>query len=224
VSGAKRSQLAAGQAQETHWLAEREQLVSNMRQNVRDPRVLAAFRHVPRHLFVPEAERALAYRDTALPIGFGQTISQPSMIAVMLTALDLQPSDRVLEIGAGSGYAAALLSELANEVYAVEIVPELAARAASRLSELGYTRAKVVGANGREGLPAYAPYTKILVSAGAENVPPELARQLAPGGTLVIPVGGESGQTLLVGHKDGDGEVIFERSITCIFVPLVAHR
>ena len=173
---------------------------------------------------MPEAERALAYRDTALPIGYGQTISQPSMLAIMLIALDLKPADRVLEIGAGSGYAAALLAELAHEVYALEIVPELAARAASRLSELGYTRARVLAANGREGLPEHAPYTKILVSAGAHDVPPELARQLAPGGTLVIPVGDESGQTLLIGHKDATGELRFERSIACIFVPLVAHR
>lgn len=224
VSSAKRQPLAAIEGEEAHWLAEREALVAGMKHGESDSRVLAAFRRVPRHLFVPETERHLAYRDVALPIGFDQTISQPSMIAIMLSALHLAPGDRVLEIGGGSGYAAALLAELAAEVYTVEIVPELAARAASRLAELGYENAHVVGANGREGLPEHAPYSKILVSAGAHHVPPELARQLAPGGTLAIPVGDDSGQTLLIGHKDSAGEVRFERSINCIFVPLVAHR
>ena len=191
---------------------------------MRDPRLLAAFRRVPRHRFVPEGERRVSYRDSALPIGFEQTISQPSMLAIMLGALALESDDRVLEIGGGSGYAAALLAELAAEVYSVEIVPELAAQAAARLAELGYANAHVAVANGRLGLPEHAPYAKILVSAGAHDVPAELVHQLAKGGRIAIPVGDESGQTLLVGHKDSAGQVTWERSIPCIFVPLVERR
>lgn len=224
VSVDERKERAAQEATEAQWLSAREELVRTMHEIVSDSRVLSAFRRVPRHLFVPEAERRLAYRDCALPIGFGQTISQPSMIAIMLSALDVQPSDRVLEIGGGSGYAAALLAELAAEVYTLEIVPELSREAATRLAELGYDHAHVIAANGREGLAEHAPYSKILVSAGSHDVPEELARQLAPGGSIAIPVGSESSQTLLVGHKGSDGELSWERSVACIFVPLVARR
>jgi protein-L-isoaspartate(D-aspartate) O-methyltransferase len=213
-----------GADDEARWLDVREELVRSIRGNVKDPRVLAAFRRVPRHRFVPESERRISYRDAALPIGFEQTISQPSMVGIMLDALELQPSDRVLEIGAGSGYAAALLSELAGEVYTVEIVPELAAAAAARLSELGYGNAHVVVANGRLGLPEHAPYSKILVSAGAQDVPAELLNELGPNGSIAIPIGNESGQRLLVGHKDSNGHMTWDRSIPCIFVPLVERR
>jgi protein-L-isoaspartate(D-aspartate) O-methyltransferase len=125
---------------------------------VRNERVLSALARVPRHRFVREEERADAYRDQALGIGHGQTISQPSMLAIMLDALGLEPSDRVLEVGAGCGYAAALLAELSAEVYAVEIVPELGARARALLAELGYDRVHVVTGNGRLGLPSEAPF------------------------------------------------------------------
>jgi protein-L-isoaspartate(D-aspartate) O-methyltransferase len=224
VSGEQQEPTTRAQTDTLEWQAAREELVRSIESNVKDPRVLAAFRRVPRHRFVPESEAKIAYRDAALPIGFDQTISQPSMIAIMLAALDVEPRDRVLEIGAGSGYAAALLAELAGEVYSVEIVAELAQQAEARLAELGYKNARVTASNGRLGLPEHAPYTKILVSAGARDVPAELVRQLAGGGTIAIPVGGDTGQTLLVGHKANDGSMTWKRSISCIFVPLVERR
>lgn len=189
-----------------------------------EPRILEAFRKVPRHEFVPSAERASSYQDRALAIEHGQTISQPSMIAVMLVALDVQPDDRVLEVGAGSGYAAALLAQLAGEVYGVEIVPELATSAAQRLAELGYTNAHVFQGNGRAGLPRFAPFSKILVSAGTAEVPAALIEQLAPGGRIAIPVGGRESQTLLVGDKSHTGSVRWKESVACIFVPLVGQN
>lgn len=188
---------------------------------VSDERILSAFARVPRHLFVPADENHSAYSDRALPIGFKQTISQPSMIALMLDALDIRPQHRVLEIGGGSGYAAALMAELGAEVFTIEIVPELAARAAECLDALGYHRVHVVNANGRDGLPEHAPYDAILVSAAAADVPAELLRELAPGGRIAIPVGGAEEQELLVGHKDEQGHVHWQRSVPCIFVPLV---
>jgi protein-L-isoaspartate(D-aspartate) O-methyltransferase len=224
VSAQDPEQQARPNAAESEWLAARQELVRGIQGNVKDVRVLNAFLRVPRHRFVPESEQLISYRDAALPIGFEQTISQPSMIAIMLTALGVEPDDRVLEIGAGSGYAAALLGELAGEVYTVEIVPELAAQAAARLSELHYTRVHVAVNNGRVGLPEHAPYSKILVSAGANEVPPELVRQLATGGTIAIPVGDDSVQTLQVGRKNRDGSMLWERSVPCIFVPLVERR
>lgn len=201
----------------------RQALVAKIREHstVIAPRVLEAFIRVPRHRFLPGMDFERAYEDTALPIGFAQTISQPSMIAIMLDALDVHAEHRVLEVGAGSGYAAALLSCLAREVYALEIVPELAAEANSRMHELGYRNVHIVRSDGRGGLPEHAPYARILVSAGAEAVPPALLDQLAPGGRIAIPVGGDAGQTLLIGKKSNSGEITWERSIPCIFVPLV---
>jgi protein-L-isoaspartate(D-aspartate) O-methyltransferase len=225
VSSELQEQQLWPRAEEVEWLAARQELVRGMQGNVKDPRVLSAFLRVPRHRFVPESEQRVAYRDAALPIGLDQTISQPSMIGIMLTALQVAPDDRVLEVGGGSGYAAALLAELAAEVYTVEILPELATRAATVLADLGYAgRVHVALANGRLGLPGHAPYAKILVSAGAKQVPSELLRQLAPGGAIAIPVGNESEQTLLLGRKDSDGKMSWQRSVPCIFVPLVERR
>lgn len=189
---------------------------------ITDERVLGAFRKVPRHRFVPRSLASRAYEDCALPIGEGQTISQPSMIAVMLAALAVAPTDRVLEVGAGSGYAAALLGELAREVFALEILPDLARSAQKRIRELGIENVHVLEGNGRLGLPAAAPFDKILVSAGSTDVPDELVKQLAEGGRIAIPVGGALGQQLLVGTKR-NGEMTWERSIACIFVPLVGE-
>jgi protein-L-isoaspartate(D-aspartate) O-methyltransferase len=190
---------------------------------VTDEAILNAFDAVPRHRFVPAERRSQAYVDRALPIGAGQTISQPSMIAIMLAELDLQPTDRVLEIGAGSGYAAALLARLASSVYAVEIVPELARRARALLAELAIDNVELVEGNGRFGYPERAPYDKILVSAAAEEVPPELLAELSPGGRIVMPVGDELGQELVIGDKDARGHVEWRRTIACIFVPLIAN-
>lgn len=187
----------------------------------RDRRVLDALRRVPRHEFVPEPERSFAYQDRALPIGEGQTISQPSMIAVMLDTLACTPHSRVLEVGAGCGYAAALLSCLAAEVDAVEIRPALAERARATLAALGIENVRIHVADGSRGLPERAPFDRILVSAAPETVPPALVEQLALGGRIAIPVGDSWGQTLLVGHKDAVGLVTWHRDIPCMFVPLV---
>lgn len=188
---------------------------------VMDARIRAAFRAVPRDAFVPEDLKAHAYDDRALPIGEDQTISQPSMIALMLDALRPKPTDRALEVGAGSGYAAAVLSGLVKEVDAVEIRPALADRAVKTLAELGVGNVHVHVGNGELGLPERAPYDVILVSAGAKTTPRALLEQLAPGGRIAIPVGLRRGQRLLVGRRDGAG-VTWERRVHCVFVPLVS--
>jgi protein-L-isoaspartate(D-aspartate) O-methyltransferase len=189
--------------------------------SIRDPRILAAFRAVPREAFVPAELSALAYEDRALPIGEGQTISQPSMIALMLAALEPRPSDRALEVGAGSGYAAAVLSHLTASVLGIEIVPELAERARRTLAELGTRNVSIEVGNGTQGLAGRGPFDVVLVSAAAREVPAELVALLAPGGRIAIPVGGESGQRLLAGKRAGDGKVGWERGTPCVFVPLV---
>ena len=187
---------------------------------IEDPRILSAFVSVPRHLFVPDSQRGSAHDDRALPLSEMQTISQPSMIAVMLQALDCQPRDRVLEVGAGSGYAAALLGRLAGQVDAIEIRASLAARARQTLGMLGMTNVRVHVGDGNLGLPAHAPFDKILVSAGARNIPAALVTQLAPGGRIAIPVGDADTQTLLVGERQED-DVAWQQSISCMFVPLI---
>jgi len=196
-------------------------LLETLGSGVEDQRILSAFAHVPRHAFVPVDEHASAYSDVALPIGFKQTISQPSMLALMLAALDLVPGDRVLEVGGGSGYAAALMAELGAEVFTLEIVPELAARAAACLVTLGYDRVHVINKNGRLGLPEHAPYDAIMVSAAASEIPDELVRELSEGGRIAIPVGGQDEQQLLVGYKRQGGDMMWRRSVPCVFVPLV---
>jgi len=157
---------------------------------VKDPAVLQAMRNVPRHAFVPDQYLHQAYEDHALPIGYGQTISQPYIVAWMTELLELKSGDRVLEIGTGSGYQAAVLAELGTvEVYSIEIVPELAASAAGRLRELGYTRVIVKQGDGYYGWPEYAPFDAIIVTAAPDHVPPYLVEQLVEGGRLVIPIG-----------------------------------
>jgi protein-L-isoaspartate(D-aspartate) O-methyltransferase len=188
----------------------------------RDPRVLEAFRKIPRHAFVPESARSQAYDDHALPIGENQTISQPSMIALMLDQLECTPSSRVLEVGAGSGYAAALLSCLAAGVDAIELRPLLAARAEATLRELGITNVRITAGDGTKGLPERAPFDRILVSAAPQSVPPALVDQLSPGGRIAIPVGDDYGQHLLVGVKDPSGTMHWSRDVACLFVPLVS--
>jgi protein-L-isoaspartate(D-aspartate) O-methyltransferase len=218
--------LSEGEARETRetdrLLAAREDLLESIQTQtgVHDERVLRAFARVPRHEFLPSSSRTLAYRDAALPIGYEQTISQPSMIAIMLSALQVEPEHRVLEVGAGSGYAAALLGELAREVNAIEILPELASAAQARLSGLGYGNVHIVVGNGRHGFPERAPYDRILVSAGTPDIPQELEDQLAIGGRIAIPVGDDRGQRLLIGDKLEDGSLRWQKSIPCIFVPL----
>jgi protein-L-isoaspartate(D-aspartate) O-methyltransferase len=205
---------------------ELRRMLESIEQNVapRDQRVLDAFRRIPRHVFVPEIERVFAYDDRALPIGQGQTISQPSMIAVMLDALAPSEASHVLEVGAGSGYAAALLSCLAREVDAIEILPELAARAGMTLAALGIDNVRIHVGDGSRGLPERAPFDRILVSAAPRGVPPALLEQLAPGGRIAVPIGDEYGQILMVGDKDSSGAVHFRRDIACMFVPLVSSE
>jgi protein-L-isoaspartate(D-aspartate) O-methyltransferase len=156
---------------------------------VRDKRVLAAMRKVPRHLYVPREMEPYAYADQPLPIGYGQTISQPYIVAFMTEALELKPQDRVLEIGTGSGYQAAVLAELVQDVYSIEIVEPLGREAAERLKRLGYSNIQVRIGDGYRGWPEAAPFDAIIVTAAPDHVPPALVGQLRQGGRLVLPVG-----------------------------------
>lgn len=184
-----------------------------------DGRVLAALRRVPRHEFVPREVSHLAYANHPLPIGLGQTISQPYIVALMTDLLQVEPDDRVLEVGTGSGYQAAVLSLLAREVYSIEIVPELGKRAARTLSRLGYANVTTTIGDGYDGWKEHAPYDGILVTAAPDHVPPALVAQLKPGARLVIPLG-ELLQDLMVVAKAADGSTTTTRIIPVRFVPL----
>jgi protein-L-isoaspartate(D-aspartate) O-methyltransferase len=189
---------------------------------IQSARVLAAMESVPRHLFVPPDQIASAYTDEPLPIGEGQTISQPFMVAAMAEALGLEGEERVLEVGAGSGYQAAVLSLLAREVVAVEAQPSLANSARERMARLGYRNVRIEQGDGSLGWPAAAPYGAILVTAAAPSVPPPLVEQLGNGGRLVVPVGRSEQQELLRITKR-DGETSQESLYACRFVPLVGR-
>jgi protein-L-isoaspartate(D-aspartate) O-methyltransferase len=189
---------------------------------VRDPRVLAAMRSVPRHLFVDPAQRSQAYEDHPLPIPGNQTISQPYIVALMTELLELQPHERVLEIGTGSGYQSAVLSQLAKEVYTIEIVPELAQSAAGRLKELRIENVTVREGDGYRGWPEKAPFDGIIVTAAPERIPQPLIDQLAAGGVMVIPVGGFF-QELKVFRKSADGRVTERDIIPVRFVPMTGE-
>jgi protein-L-isoaspartate(D-aspartate) O-methyltransferase len=169
-------------------------------------RVLDALGRVPRHLFVPEPLGGLAYQDTPLPIGFEKTISQPFIVALMTDLLELQPHHVVLEVGTGLGYQAAVLSELAAQVWTIEIIEELAMAAEARLAELGYGNINIRIGDGTAGWAEHAPFDRILVAAGAEQVPPALIEQLRPGGRMVIPAGPADAQQLTVIDKDASGQ------------------
>lgn len=190
------------------------------RRGIVDRRVLAAMGEVPRERFVPEEHQSDAYADGALPLSHGQTISQPLMVAMSVEALQLRGHETVLEVGAGSGYQAAVLGRLAKKVHGVEIVPELVARARGVLVSLGIDNVEVHCANGREGWPDGAPYDGIVVAAAAEEVPPALMDQLGEGGRLVIPVGDPWGQSLMVITKR-EGTFTRAELCRCVFVPLV---
>jgi len=205
---------------ETYLEAGPAQLATAVSRVVSDARVISAFEKIPRHLFVAEQERALAYEDRALPLFEGQTISQPSMIAIMLEALATEPSHRALEVGAGSGYAAALLSTLVREVHAVEIRPALVGFAKRALARAHVENVFLHEGDGSKGLPEAAPFDCILVSAAARHLPPALTEQLALSGHIAIPIGGMCGQTLHVGTRLEDG-VDWRESTPCTFVPLV---
>lgn len=191
------------------------------RRGVTDPCVLRAMGSVPRHRFVPQVWRDNAYEDRALPIGFEQTISQPYVVAFMTQALRLTGDERVLEIGTGSGYQAAVLAGCAREVFTVEIRPDLARAAAARLEELGYRKVTVRHGDGRAGWAAHAPYDAILVTAAAPDIPEQLVEQLRDGGVLVMPRGPvEGGQVLVRGLKQSTG-LKLEELLPVAFVPLV---
>ena len=190
---------------------------------IEDTDVLSAVASVPRHRFVPEPMRRRAYRDSALPIGYGQTISQPSLQALYLQTLDIGREDTVLEIGAGSGYQTALLAELAGNVYAVERIPELTQRAREVLDELGYRNIALVTKDGTVGWSKYAPYDAILVGAAAPGVPDTLVDQLKPGGRLLIPVGDRGTQQLTLVTRTEDGGTTQEPVTACVFVPLIGR-
>lgn len=195
------------------------------RRGVTDLKVLAAMAQVPRERFVPPELAHQAYDNTPLPIGKGQTISQPLMVAVMLQALRLEGGERVLEIGTGSGYAAAVLSRIARTVYSVERHDSLAETARSRLAAAGYDNVHVLHGDGTEGWPEHAPYDAIVVAAGGPSVPEPLLEQLAPGGRLVIPVGDTPrGQTLLRVTRDEAGGFDTEDLGGVRFVPLIGSE
>jgi len=187
--------------------------------DIRSPRVLEAMGAVPRHLFIPEAERRDAYADHPVSIGYGQTISQPYIVAFMTEALDVRPGDRVLEIGTGSGYQAAVLARLAKEVYTIEIVEPLAERARATLSALGYRNVHVRTGNGYLGWPEHAPYDRVMVTAAPEDVPPALVQQLAVGGLMAIPVGTVS-QELRILRRTATGTETLH-TLPVKFVPMV---
>ncbi len=190
-----------------------------VRRGIQDPRVIEALRAVPRHLFVPREERSAAYDDHPLPIGHGQTISQPYVVALMTETIDPEPGDRVLEIGTGSGYQAAVLSLLVKDVYSIEIVESLGRAAEKRLDELGYENVHVRIGDGYQGWPEEAPFDAIVVTAAPPEIPQALVDQLAEGGRMVIPVGTDY-QELVMLTKTG-GQVTKRMLTTVRFVPMV---
>jgi protein-L-isoaspartate(D-aspartate) O-methyltransferase len=201
---------------------EREAMVAEQLadRGITDERVLEAMGRVPRELFVSERDRHKAYRDMPLRIGYGQTISQPYMVAVICQAAEVRDGDRVLDIGTGSGYQAAVLAELGAKVYTVERILELAERARERLAEAGYENVDVHVGDGSLGLPEHGPYDAIVVAAAAPAMPESLYAELRERGRLVVPVGGQHGQRLEVIVRSPEGPAV-ARSIPCRFVPLV---
>ena len=204
--------------------AERDRMVDEqiIPHGIKDPKVLAAVRHVPRHKFVPSDYSDLAYHDIPLPVGHGQTISQPSLVALMTEALALEGAKKVLEIGTGSGYQAAVLAEIVPEVFTIEIVEPLATKAARTLAELGYRNIHTRIGDGYRGWPEEAPFDAIIVTAAPDHVPQPLLDQLAVGGRLILPVGRDY-QTLELHRRTAKG---YERKIITLvrFVPLVRER
>lgn len=205
-------------------LEERAKMVEWMERHygLDDPAVLEAMRQVPRHWFVPAAQRPAAYVDSPLPIGHGQTISQPFIVAYMTSVLDLDPNDRVLEIGTGSGYQAAVLNEFTPHVFTIEIVRPLAERAIETFKQHGYSTIRVRIGDGYQGWPEYAPFDAIIVTCAPNEIPPPLLEQLRPDGRMIIPVGGRWGlQELILVEKDKAGKITRRSVMPVRFVPLI---
>ena len=209
---------------DTQWEEMRRRMVAEQlrARDIRDPRVLDAMTKVPRHLFVPEGERSAAYGDFPLSIGHGQTISQPYIVAFMTQALDVKPDHKVLEIGTGSGYQAAVLGELASVVYTIEIVEPLAAGADQILQRLGYKNVHVRAGNGYAGWPEEAPFDRIMVTAAPDEVPPALVEQLKVGGIMAIPVGSFD-QELRILRRTETGLVTLQ-TLPVRFVPMTGKK
>ena len=215
------------QAGEEHFRSEREAMVAEQigARGIDDTRVLSAMRSVPRHLFVPAQYRDQAYGDHPLPIGLGQTISQPYIVALMTQLADPDPDDVVLEVGTGSGYQAAVLAQIVKAVYTVELLAPLGEQAGKRLDELGYSNVTWRIGDGYHGWEEHAPFDAILVTAAAEHIPQPLVEQLKPGGRLVIPVGDASRvQTLMLVEKGQDGKTVSRSLLPVRFVPLVGEH
>lgn len=205
------------------WLGRREELFNALERKGLDPRVVGVMRRLARHLFVPPQMQERAYEDRPLPIALGQTISQPTIVAIMTAALDLSREHRVLEIGTGSGYQAAILAELAGTVYTVERIADLSERAQRILTELGYTNIRFRVGDGTLGWEEEAPFDRILVTAASPSVPATLLKQLKSGGLMVIPVGQEKEQELMLIRRQDEG---FSESILCqcAFVKLIGQE
>lgn len=205
--------------------ADREWMVEQQiaRRGVKDERVLDAMRKVPRHLFIPPEARRLAYSDSPVRIGSGQTISQPYIVGLMTALLDVEAQHKVLDVGTGSGYQAAILGELAAEVHSIERHPELAEKAAKILTRLGYDHIHVHVGDGTQGYPPCAPYDRIIVAAAAPSVPDPLTHQLASGGRLILPVGNRFSQRLEIWEKTRD-ELSHTSNIPVVFVPLIGEN
>ncbi len=202
----------------------REMNDTSIRTPIKDERVNQAMRDVPRHLFVPDALKLSAYSDTPLPIGYGQTISQPYVVGLMTELLELQPGDKVLEIGTGSGYQAAVLSEITPNVFTIEIIRELADQSAKTLKEIGYNTIHVRAADGYFGWKEEAPFDGIIVTCAAGHIPPPLLKQLKPGGRMVIPIGGPfETQRLVVVTKDETGKIKTTDHSPVVFVPMTGR-
>ena len=210
--------------------AEREKLVRDHIQNypynpVKDEKVLKAMRRVPRHLFVPAEYQDMAYRNSPLPIGYDQTISQPVIVAHMTELLDIEPDDKILEIGTGSGYQAAVLGELCHHVYSMEIVAPLGKRAKKLLQELGYEQVRVQIGNGYLGWPEEAPFDKIIVTCAPDQIPQALLDQLLPGGKMIIPVGGRfETQYMVEVKKSPGGKLTKKEHYPVRFVPMTGRK
>jgi protein-L-isoaspartate(D-aspartate) O-methyltransferase len=217
---------ATNDTMEDHYRRSREALANSLASDgIRNPAVLAAVKTVPRHHFVPSDLANEAYDDRPLPIGSGQTISQPYVVAYMTEALGLSRGDRVLEVGTGSGYQAAILAELGAEVFSVEIIPELSERARAALDRSGYEGVKLRVGDGYAGWPSAAPFQGVIVTAAATRIPPPLIEQLAPNGRLVMPVEDPTSrhQWIVLLEKDADGQISERRTLPVRFVPMTGE-